>query len=194
MTGSENIEEYKNRIQKLETENAILRSQLAGVTKNFHSVVQKLPLAAAICDKYSDIISANRNFVTMFGADIDGLNEDNESLYGVDIREVVPESINRIFKRGRAGENILNEAVKLKDKDISVSVSPFAKGDMILIIVRNLYDPAAVNEDIAERLRRTIDQKMEMVQKIGFLLGEEVAVVVDNLNSVIKIIESPRNE
>ncbi len=188
------IEKYKERIQKLETDNAILRNQLADVTDNFLSMVHKLPLAAAVCDKYYDIVAANRRFVVMFGADADGLDDNNESLAGVNVREVVPEAIFQVLKRGVQGEDIDSEIAHMSNKNIAVSVFSFARREMILVTVRNLYDPAVVNEDIAERLRQTIDRKMEMVQKIGALLGEEVSVVAENLNSVIKIIESPRSE
>jgi hypothetical protein len=53
-------------------------------------------------------------------------------------------------------------------------------------IIRDLYSPEVQGEEVIIRVSEVIDKNLEMVQKIGFLLGEGASETEQMLNSIIE--------
>jgi hypothetical protein len=53
-------------------------------------------------------------------------------------------------------------------------------------IIRDLYSPEVQGEEVISRVSEVIDKNLEMVQQIGFLLGEGASETEQMLNSIIE--------
>jgi len=66
------------------------------------------------------------------------------------------------------------------------SIFPIKKNKMCGAVIRDLYSPEVQGEEVTNRVSEVIDKNLEMVQKIGFLLGEGAAETEQMLNSIIE--------
>ena len=69
---------------------------------------------------------------------------------------------------------------------LNVSIFPIRKNKSCGGIIRDLYSPEVQGEEVTSRVSEVIDKNLEMVQKIGFLLGEGAAETEQMLNSIIE--------
>ncbi|MCK5774893.1 MAG: hypothetical protein KAH25_01895, partial [Bacteroidales bacterium] len=58
--------------------------------------------------------------------------------------------------------------------------------EIVGAVFRNLKAPEIQKEQVVERVTEVIDKNLEMVQKIGFLLGEGAAETEQMLNSILE--------
>ncbi len=185
----ERVEVYKERIQRLENELSSTKDDLSSAMSMFRDTLLNLPLAALVCDRFENIVFANREMSEILDLDPVILSQAAENLSGESLESVVPEEVLRALRLSTPEISGLFNVFEIGGRKILLSASRFTGGGMV-VFLRDVDNPGVVGEEIIRRLQETIDRKMSMVQQIGFLLGEEVSVFVNNLNSVIGIIES----
>ncbi|NLA48837.1 MAG: hypothetical protein GX876_05170 [Bacteroidales bacterium] len=81
---------------------------------------------------------------------------------------------------------VVSKDVHFDDKMLNISIFPIKKNKMCGAIVRDLYSPEVQGEEVITRVSEVIDKNLEMVQKIGFLLGEGASDTEQMLNSIIE--------
>jgi hypothetical protein len=84
------------------------------------------------------------------------------------------------------GEEIQNRDITLNNRVYNLSVFTIQKGRIIGAVIRDMQAPDIRKEEVVKRISDVIDKNLEMVQKIGFLLGEGAAETEQMLNSIIE--------
>jgi GTP-sensing pleiotropic transcriptional regulator CodY len=74
----------------------------------------------------------------------------------------------------------------LNNKLLNISVFPIEKHRIVGAVFRNMYAPEVQREEIVSRITEVIERNLNMVQKIGFLLGEGASETERMLNSIIE--------
>jgi GTP-sensing pleiotropic transcriptional regulator CodY len=75
---------------------------------------------------------------------------------------------------------------------LNISIFPIRKNKICGAIIRDLYSPEVQGEEVTSRVSEVIDKNLEMVQKIGFLLGEGASETEQMLNSIIESYKSKK--
>jgi len=85
---------------------------------------------------------------------------------------------------------ISNKDIQFNEKLINISIFSIHKNKIVGAVLRDLYAPEIRDEEVINRLNEVIDKNLQMVQKIGFLLGEEAAATEQMLHSIIQSYKS----
>lgn len=185
----EKIELYKSRIQRLENEVSSMKNRMTAQDEYFSKVILSLPLATFVADRNNRIMIANNALIEMLSIDAFRRSELTPQLVGESFDNVFTEEFASQLKMAFMEDDERFYTTKISETPISFNVVPLGN-DIALVMVRDLSVPQVAFEEIVTLMRETIDRKMAMVQNIGSLLGEELSVVVNNLNTVINIAES----
>jgi hypothetical protein len=87
-------------------------------------------------------------------------------------------------------QEVTHRDIRFDDRIFNISVFPVKKNSIVGIIVRDLSSPEVQREEVIKRVTEVIDKNLEMVQKIGFLLGEGASETERMLNSIIEYYHS----
>ena len=94
----------------------------------------------------------------------------------------------------QSGEDVVNRDVHYEDTVLSVSIFPIRKGKIVGAIIRDIAAPEVQKEEVISRVSEVINENMQMVQQIAFLLGEGAAKTEKMLNSVIESHKTKKKE
>lgn len=151
------------------------------------SMLQKLPAGIVLIDKNLKIVQANQSFINIMGEEAREINEVIPGLVGADIKSLLPYAFYNIVNFVlNSNEEVVNRDVQTTNGLLNISVFPIKKGRITGAIIRDLYQPEVRKEEIISRVSDVIDKNLEMVQQIGFLLGEGAAETERMLNSIIQ--------
>ena len=155
-------------------------------------MLQKLPTGVVIIDDKLKIIEANSSFINILGNEASEINEIIPGLCGADIKALVTYSLYNLFTYVLdSDENILNRDVHFDDRLFNVSVFTLKKNKIVGAVIRDMYQPEVQKEEIINRVTDVIDMNLQLVQKIGFILGEGAAEAEKMLSSIIESYQSP---
>jgi Na+-translocating ferredoxin:NAD+ oxidoreductase RNF subunit RnfB len=159
------------------------------------SMLQKLRSGVIIMDKQLKIIHSNQSFINLLGDDAREINDVIPGLVGADVKTLLPYSVYNLFNYVLThDENILNKDVHYEDKLLNVSIFTIKKNKIAGAILRDLYAPEVRRDEVINRVTEVIDNNLEMVQKIGFLLGEGAAETERMLNSIIESFKKGKHD
>lgn len=151
------------------------------------SMLQKLPSSIVIVDENLKVIESNLSFINSLGEDAAEINEIIPGLVGADIKTLLPFQVYKLFTAVLANnENVLNRDIYIDDRLMNISVFNIKKGKVVGAVLRDMYSPEVRKEEVINRVTDVIDENLEMVQKIAFLLGEGAAKTEKMLNSIIE--------
>jgi iron only hydrogenase large subunit-like protein len=151
------------------------------------SVMQKLPSGVVIVDKDLRIIQSNNRFVNILGEDARAINDVIPGLQTADLQSLLPFQITNLFKYVlEQNKPIQNKDIALEDNLLNISIFAIKRKEIVGAIIRDLHEPAVRQEEVITRVREVIDKNLEMVQKIGFLLGEGASETEQMLNTIIE--------
>lgn len=188
----ENVELYKSRIQRLENEVTALKQHVRSLEEMVRRVILHLPVAAFVADKEERIVAANAALRELAADLQSNAEKEVETLEGHGLKEIFQEEVVRLMNTVAADGGDPGYVAKIGSRELSVTYTSLGQGAR-LGILRDLRDPAVLGEEVVRRLRGTIDRQLAVVQKIGFLLGEEVSEVVNDLSSVIRAVEAGKD-
>ncbi len=184
------INELKNSLEKIKTEqkdSAIATEQARHAMDILNAMLQKLPSAIVIIDKNYKIVRSNLSFIEMLGQEAKEVNEIIPELIGADIKTLIPTTIFQYFQFVLENdEPIINKDITLNNRLINISIFSIKKHEIVGAVLRDLFLPEIREEEVISRLNEVIDRNLQMVQKIGFLLGEEAAATEQMLHSIIQ--------
>jgi iron only hydrogenase large subunit-like protein len=152
-----------------------------------NNMLEKLPSGVVIVDNNLKILHSNLSFINIAGEDAKGVAEVIPGLAGADLKTLLPFNIYNMFSFVlKEDEPVVSKDVHLEDRMLNVSIFPIKKNRMCGAIIRDMYSPEVQSEEVTLRVSEVIDKNLEMVQKIGFLLGEGAAETEQMLNSIIE--------
>jgi Na+-translocating ferredoxin:NAD+ oxidoreductase RNF subunit RnfB len=159
--------------------------------QTMETMLQKLPTSIVIVDENLHIIRANESLTHMLGAEAEEINEVIPGLVGADLKTLLPYQLYNLFSYAMLnGEDILNRDVHIIDQLYNISVFTIQKNKIVGAVIRDMHSPEIRKEEVIKRVTDVIDKNLEMVQKIGFLLGEGAAETEHRLNSIIEFYKS----
>jgi transcriptional regulator with PAS, ATPase and Fis domain len=170
--------EAKTRVEK---ESAYQASELT------NAMLEKLRSGVVIVDQMLKIVKANNTFTSILGEEAEQINEVIPGLIGADLNRLVPNNLVNLFSYVLTeNESIENRDIKVGDDLLNVSIFPIEKGKIAGGIIRDMRAPEVQRAEVINRITEVIDRNLEMVQKIGFLLGEGATDIEHMLNSIIE--------
>ena len=171
----ENEIKLHESVERLDTE-----AQLMNI------LLDNLNSAVVVVDSELSIVKTNSVFVNMLGEDAAEIAEVIPELVGAAFNALMPQQVVDLFN------NVLNANKVISNKDIiidgkfyNISIFPIGEGRMAGGIFRDMHSAGIQKEQIIKKINDVIDENLEMVQKIGFLLGEGASQTEKMLNSVI---------
>lgn len=151
------------------------------------AMLQKLPSSIVIVDENLKVIESNQSFINTLGEDAAEINEIIPGLVGADIKTLLPFQIYKLFSAViTSNENVVNKDVYIGERLMNISVFPIKKGKIAGAVLRDMYLPEVRKEEVINRVTEVIDENLDLVQKIAFLLGEGAAKTEKMLNSIIE--------
>jgi len=151
------------------------------------AMLQKLPSAVVILNENLKIIQANQSFIELLGDEANEINEVIPGLTGADLKTLLPYNIYNLFSYVLANdENITNRDIEFLELKYSISVFVIRSKKIVGAVIRDLSAPEVQKEEIVHRLTEVVDKNLELVQQIGFILGEGASETERMLNSIIE--------
>ena len=151
------------------------------------AVMQKIPSGVVITDSELKVVQANTVLVNMLGDEAQSIHEVIPGLKGADIKSLLPQNIHQLFSFVvQNQQELINKDIKLGERILNLSIFPINQGQTYGAIFRDMSSPEVQKEEVIKRVTETIDKNLEMVQQIGFLLGEGAAETERMLNSIIR--------
>jgi iron only hydrogenase large subunit-like protein len=164
-------------------------------SETINAMLQKLPSAVVIIDQNLKVIQSNKTFIDYLGDEAQSINEVIPGLVGADLKSLLPHNIFTLFSHVLDNQqNIVNRDIYLDDKLLNLSIFNIKKGKIVGAVVRDMYAPEIRKEQVIKRVTEVIDKNLEMVQKIGYLLGEGASETEQMLNSIIEFYQSEKKD
>jgi iron only hydrogenase large subunit-like protein len=152
-----------------------------------HNMLEKLTSGVVIVDNNLKVLHSNKSFISILGEDANAISEIIPGLAGADLKTLIPFNVYNMFTYViREDVPVVSRDVHFDDKMLNVSIFPIKKNKMCGAIIRDLYSPEVQGEEVITRVSEVIEKNLEMVQKIGFLLGEGASDTEQMLNSIIE--------
>jgi Na+-translocating ferredoxin:NAD+ oxidoreductase RNF subunit RnfB len=197
----EHIQTLKQTNEKLaKTQQALKASEKTARQEQLHAqqamemmetMLHKLPSSVVIIDENLRVLQANESFIKRLGAEAEEINDVIPGLVGADIKTLLPYNIYNLFSYVILnGEDIQNRDIHLNDQLYNLSVFSIQKNKFAGAVIRDMQSPEIRKEEVIKRVSDVIDKNLDMVQKIGFLLGEGAAETEQMLNSIIEFYKS----
>lgn len=162
-------------------------------TEIITAMMQKLPSGVVIVDQDLKILQANRTFIEILGEDARMIDEVIPGLVGADLKSLLPFNFYNMFSFVlKNDEDVTNKDTRYNDNLLNVSIFTIRKNKIVGAVVRDMYVPEVRKEQILGRINEAITENLEMVQKIGFLLGEGAARTERMLNSIVQTYQPAR--
>ena len=181
------LAETKKALKESE-ETALREKEIAqSASDMLNNMLEKLPTGVVIVDNNLKILHSNQSFINIIGEDARAISEIIPGLTGADIKTLIPFNVYNMFTYViKEDEPVVSKDVHFEDKMLNISIFPIKKNKMCGAIIRDLYSPEVQGEEVINRVSEVIENNLEMVQKIGFLLGEGASETEQMLNSIIE--------
>lgn len=159
------------------------------------AILNQIPSGVVIVDEKLKILSSNHSFIELLGDEAHEIDDIIPGLRGANLKTLVPVQFYKVFQNVLdTGQDILSRDVKIEEAFLNLSVFSIKQGKVAGGIVRDMFSPEVRNEQIIQRMTEVIDQNLEMVQQIGFLLGEGASKTEAMLNSIIQLHRKKKGE
>jgi len=151
------------------------------------TMLHKLPTPMVIVDENMKIIGSNESFVTILGEDAAEINEIIPGLLGADLKTLLPVQFYKLFAYViSSNDDVIGRDVHLGDKLLNVTIFSIKKNKVVGAVIRDMNIPEVRKEEVINRVTEVIEQNLDLVQQIAFLLGEGAAKTEKMLNSIIE--------
>jgi len=181
------MEDTKKELEKSKKEALADKIAMEEAHQITHSMLQELPSAIVIVDHKLKIIQANKGLINLLGNDATDIAQVIPGLVGADLKSFTPYNVQKLFNFVlNSGDNIINRDIHLNDEIYTASFFSIKEKEIVGAVLRNMQQPEIQKEQVIERVTEVIDKNLEMVQKIGFLLGEGAAETEQMLNSILQ--------
>ncbi len=189
---NQKLGETQSALRKSE-KNARRDQQLASESfKTIRTMLEKLPSSIVLVNHELKVIQANKSFINILDEEAKLIEDVIPGLEGADIKTLLPFNFHNLFSYVlNHDDNIINRDVHFNDVLYNVSIFTIRKNKIVGAVIRDLYVPEVRKEEVIKRVTDVIDKNLELVQKIGFLLGEGASETEAMLNSIIESYKMP---
>ncbi len=188
---SDSYNQQKERIKTLSSEIDIAQNELEIERNNLNNIVSKLNEAVVIVGKNRELLLYNKSFIDMLDKkSLCFINCSEPKTENLMLKELVNDDLyKRFLEVQNSGKDQLWLNSKLGDFTVSTSIYSIRRGEKIMLIFRNIADSLVARQEATKQIEAVINQNMSMVQKIGFLLGEEIAATTKVLYKTMTTID-----
>jgi len=189
------LSETKKALKESEEQAMREKDAAQDASETMNSMLNKLPNGVVIFDNELKILHSNERFLEIIGEDAKAIAEIIPGLRGADLKTLLPFNVYNIFSFVlRENESVISRDVQLEDRMFNVSIFPIRQNRIAGAVIRDLFSPEVQREEVITRVSDVIDKNLEMVQKIGFLLGEGASDTEKMLNSIVESFRQKKNE
>lgn len=151
------------------------------------TMLKKLPSAVVIVDENLKILESNEQFIEIMGDEAREINDIIPGLVGADLKSLLSYNVHNLFSFVlKNNEDIMNRDIKLGERLFNMSIFTINKNKIVGAVLRDMYQPEVRKEEIIRRVTDVIDDNLNMVQQIGYLLGESASVIEKKLSTIIE--------
>ncbi len=194
-TTNEKLAQTQKALKESEQKARKEKQAATEASETINAMLQKLPSAVVIIDNNMKIIQSNETFIEYMGDEAKSINEVIPGLVGADLKTLLPHNIYNLFSHVLNNhQNIVNRDIHLEEKLLNLSIFTIKKGKIVGAVFRDMYSPEIRKEQVIKRVTEVIDKNLEMVQKIGYLLGEGASETEQMLNSIIEFYKSDKKD
>lgn len=155
--------------------------------KTTSAVLQELSAGVVVVNNKLKIVQSNKRFINLMGQDAAEINEIIPGLVGADLKSLLPYQFYNLFSYVlNNNEAIHNRDVHFNDSFLNVNIFTIKKHKIVGAVIRDLQEPEVRKEEVINRVTEVIDQNLELVQQIGYILGEGASKTEQMLNSIIE--------
>ena len=192
----DNSNRQNETLNTLISDNKIVQEELKLHISNFKNIISKLNEAVIIVGEDNQVVCSNMSFISMLDRKSRSLLRDNkDKMEGRLVSDFIDSNLHlQLMEVQDRGKDMLWLNSKLGDVAVSVSIHSISRGTRTMMIFRNITDSLISRDEAAGQIRAVIDQNMAMVQKIGFLLGEEVSQTTKILYKTMQTIDPRADE
>jgi hypothetical protein len=184
---NEKLAQARKALKESEAKTRVEKESASQASELTNAMLEKLRSGVVIVDNMLKIVKANNTFTSILGEEAEQINEVIPGLVGADLNRLVPNSLVNLFSYVLSeNESIENRDLKVGENLLNVSIFPIEKGKIAGGIIRDMRAPEVQRAEVINRITDVIDRNLEMVQKIGFLLGEGATDIEHMLNSIIE--------
>ncbi len=181
------LSDTKKALKESEAKAMREKDSAQDASETMNSMLNKLPNGVVIVDNELKILHSNERFLEIIGEDAKAIAEIIPGLRGADLKTLLPFTVYNIFSFVlRENESVISRDVQLEDRMFNVSIFPIRQNRIAGAVIRDLFSPEVQREEVITRVSDAIDKNLEMVQKIGFLLGEGASETEKMLNSIVE--------
>jgi len=189
------LSETKKALKESEEQAMREKDAAQDASETMNSMLNKLPNGVVIVDNELKILHSNERFLEILGEDAKAIAEIIPGLRGADLKTLLPFNVYNIFSFVlRENESVISRDVQLEDRMFNVSIFPIRQNRIAGAVIRDLFSPEVQREEVITRVSDVIDKNLDMVQKIGFLLGEGASDTEKMLNSIVESFRQKKNE
>ena len=189
------LSETKKALKDSEEQAMREKDTAQDASETMNSMLNKLPNGVVIVDNELKILHSNQRFLEIIGEDAKAIAEIIPGLRGADLKTLLPFNVYNIFSFVlRENESVISRDVQLEDRMFNVSIFPIRQNRIAGAVIRDLFSPEVQREEVITRVSDVIDKNLDMVQKIGFLLGEGASETEKMLNSILESFRQKKNE
>jgi len=184
---NEKLAKTQQALQESEKLALVEKQATQDALETTQTMLRKLPTAVLIVDESLKIIASNESFITILGDEAADINEIIPGLVGADLKTLLPFNFYKLFSYVlTSADDIIGRDVHLNDKLLNVTIFSIRKNKIVGGVVRDMYMPEVRKEEVINRVTEVIEQNLELVQQIAFLLGEGASKTEKMLNSIIE--------
>lgn len=188
------LSETKKALKDSEEQAMREKDAAQDASDTMNSMLNKLPNGVVIVDNELKILQSNARFLEIIGEDAKAIAEIIPGLRGADLKTLLPFNVYNIFSFVlRENESVISRDVQLEDRMFNISIFPIRQNRIAGAVIRDLFSPEVQREEVITRVSDVIDKNLEMVQKIGFLLGEGASDTEKMLNSIVESFRQKKN-
>jgi iron only hydrogenase large subunit-like protein len=188
------LSETKKALKESEEQAMREKDAAQDASDTMNSMLNKLPNGVVIVDNDLKILQSNERFLEIIGEDAMAIAEIIPGLRGADLKTLLPFNVYNIFSFVlRENESVISRDVQLEDRMFNISIFPIRQNRIAGAVIRDLFSPEVQREEVINRVSDVIDKNLEMVQKIGFLLGEGASDTEKMLNSIVESFRQKKN-
>ncbi len=181
------LEDTKVALKESEEDARMEKAAAEEASEITMSMLRKLPSAVVILDEDLKVMQSNEKFIQLLGEEAEEINEIIPGLVGADFRSLVHTNVfNLATYVQKTGEEVLNRDIHYDDKMLNITVFPVTHGKIIGAVLRDVFQNDIHPDEVVKRVTEAIEKNLQMVQNIGFLLGEGASEIEQMLNTIIE--------
>ncbi len=154
-------------------------------SKKANALIKAIPAGVVIADSEMKVIECNKNFASIFGAEIEMIYNATPGMEGASLSKIIP--FYKLFQKVLVtGEDIVDHDIAFNEHQLNVSIFSIEKEQVVGAVIQDIRVPHVRREQVVKRVEEVIRLNLETVQKIAYLLGENASETEIRLNNVLE--------